>query len=312
MVRIDPEKIGQRILALNIPAGEYRNLQAGPAGSFFYVAPAAGAAGGRGASGGGGTRVMRYQVRDRSAQPFLEGVGSYTVSADKRRVLYSETGGGAGGAGGAGRGGAGGGARWAIAPTDRPMRPGEGALDVSRLETWVDPKLDWADIFRETWRIQREYFYDAEMHGADWNAVYQKYQPMVQYVGHRADLGYLVAMVGGELDVGHSYLSGGGDMPTEDPINVGLLGADFAVENGHYRIKHIYGGENWNPELQAPLSAPGIQVAEGDYLLEVNGRPIAPPTNLYAAFQGRSALYTKIGYATVCVGDCRIQVNMSV
>jgi len=285
---------------LNIPAAEYRNLSAGPAGSFFYLAPGTAGAGGRGGAGGG-ARLMRYQLRDRSAQPFLEGVSAYIVSGDKRRVLYSEAGGGGGGRG-AGRGGAAN-ARWAIVPTDRPIRPGEGTLDVSRLETWVEPKQEWADIFRETWRIEREYFYDAEMHGADWNAVYAKYQPMLQYVGHRSDLGYLIAMVGGELDVGHSYLSGPGDQPSEDPIDVGLLGADFAVENGHYRIKHIYSGENWNPELQAPLSAPGIQVAEGDYLLDVNGRPIAPPTNLYAAFQGTTGRQTVIRVGPSPMGE---------
>jgi tricorn protease len=167
-------------------------------------------------------------------------------------------------------------------------------LDLSRLETWVDPKAEWAQIFRETWRIQREYFYDAEMHGADWNAIYEKYRPLLQYVGHRSDLGYLIAMVGGELTVGHSYLQGGGDMPDDENISVGLLGADFAIENGHYRIKKIYGGENWNPELQAPLSAPGIHVAEGDYLLEVNGRPLASPTNLYSLFQGTAGRQTVI------------------
>ena len=113
-----------------------------------------------------------------------------------------------------------------------------------------------------------------------------KYRPLLPFVGHRADLGYLIATVGGELTVGHSYLTGAGDVPSEDPVSVGLLGADFAIENGRYRIKQIYTGENWNPDLRAPLSAPGIQVAEGDYLLEVNGRPLAPPTNLYQLFRG--------------------------
>src|SRR4029450_12365688 len=96
------------------------------------------------------------------------------------------------------------------------------------------------------------------------------------FVNHRTDLGYVMAMVGGELAVGHSYLQGPGDVPGEDPVAVGLLGADFAIENGKYRIKKIYTGENWNPDLRAPLSAPGIQVAEGDYVLEVNGRALAP------------------------------------
>jgi tricorn protease len=294
-VRIDPDGTAPRTIALSVPAGDYHDLQAGPAGSFFYLAPAAaGARGGRG--GAGGTRLMRYQIASRSAQPFVEGVTSYVVSADKRHVLYGEP---AGGGGRAGRGGASQ-ARFAIATTDRagagrgaaPADTGAaaaaaaGELDLSGVRKWVDPKAEWADIFRETWRIEREFFYDAQMHGADWHAIYEKYKPLLPFVQHRDDLGYLIAQVGGELTVGHSYLAGAGDEPTEEPVSIGLLGADIGVENGHYRIKKIYGGENWNPELQAPLAAPGIQVAEGDYILEVDGRPLAPPTNFYSAFQG--------------------------
>jgi tricorn protease len=165
---------------------------------------------------------------------------------------------------------------------------------VAQLETRVDPRAEWAQIYRETWRIQREYFYDASMHGADWQAVYDKYKPLLSFVGHRADLGYLIAMVGGELTVGHSYLIGAGDVPSEDPVSVGLLGADFVIENGRYRIKRIYNGENWNPELRAPLSAPGIQVSEGDYLLEVNGRPLVPPANPYSLFEATANRQTLI------------------
>jgi tricorn protease len=132
------------------------------------------------------------------------------------------------------------------------------------------------------------------MHGADWDAVYKKYSALVPFVGHRADLGYLIATVGGELAVGHSYLTGNVDDPDVEPVSVGLLGADFAVENGRYRIRRIYTGENWNPDLQAPLSAPGVRVAEGDYLLEVNGRSLAPPTDLCQPFEGTAGRQTMI------------------
>jgi tricorn protease len=111
-------------------------------------------------------------------------------------------------------------------------------------------------------------------------------------VGHRADLGYLIASAAGELVVGHSYLTGGGDEPSETPVSVGLLGADLTIENGRYRLKKIYTGENWNPELRAPLSGPGIQVTQGDYLLEVNGRPLLPPANPYQAFEGLAGRQT--------------------
>src|SRR5947207_14919095 len=100
----------------------------------------------------------------------------------------------------------------------------------------VDPRAEWAQIYRETWRIQREFFYDPKMHGANWQAIYEKYQPLLPHVGHRADLGYLIAMVGGELTVGHSYLQGSGDEPTDEHVSVGCLGADKRVENDRHRI----------------------------------------------------------------------------
>ncbi|MDB4916678.1 MAG: Tricorn protease [Gemmatimonadetes bacterium] len=264
VVRIDVDGIGHRILSLNVPAGDYSGLAAGPAGSFFYTEPMPG--GGPGA----GARVQRYQLKDRAAQPFMEGVRFYTVSADRKKLLYQASGGVP---------------RWGVVATDKPARVGDGAINVAQLETWVDPHVEWAEIFHETWRIQREYFYDPKMHGADWKAVLAKYSPLIPFVNNRADLGYIIAQTGGELTVGHSYLAGRGDEPADPPITVGLLGADYAIENGYYRIRRIYTGENWNPELRAPLSAPGIRVAEGDYLLEVNGRPLAAPTNLYSMFE---------------------------
>ena len=268
-VRIDFDQIGQRIISLNVPPADYGNLSAGAAGTIFYTQAAA---------PGAPQRLQKYQLKERAAATFAEGVRFYSLSGDKKKLLYQA-----------------GGARWAVVPTDHPAKPGEGALKMDDLQMLVDPRAEWADIFRESWRIQREYFYDAKMHGANWQDVYEKYHPWLAHVGHRADLGYLVAMVGGELTVGHSYLQGTGDSPGEEPTeHTGLLGADYAVENGKYRIRRIYTGENWNPDLRAPLSAPGIDVAEGDYLLEVNGRPLAAPTNVYSLFEGTAGHQTTI------------------
>jgi tricorn protease len=267
-VRVHLEGIGQRILALSVPAADYNTLVAGAAGTLFYAETPR-------AAGAPALIVHRYQLRERRAAPFLEGVRSYTLSADTKRLLYRADGN-----------------RWGIVGTDRPAKVGEGAIDVNTLEALIDPRVEWAQIFRETWRIQREFFYDASMHGANWPALYEKYKALLPFVAHRADLGYLIASLAGELGVGHSYLLGTGDMPAGDPVSVGLLGADFAIENGRYRIKKIYGGENWNPELQAPLSGPGIQVAEGDYLLEVNGRSLASPTSVYQMFEGTAGKQT--------------------
>ena len=281
-VRIDLNGISQRILAVNVPAGDYSNLTSGAAGSFFYTEPFV--------PGTPGTlRLQRYQLKDRAAAPFLDGsIRSYSISADKKKLLY-QAGDGAN--------------RWGVVATEHPAKVGDGPLNVAQLEMRVDPRAEWAQIYRETWRIQREYFYDPKMHGADWQAIYEKYKPLLSFVGHRADLGYLIAMIGGELTVGHSYLLGTGDIPSEDAVSVGLLGADFAIENGRYRVTRIYDNENWNPELQAPLSAPGIQVSEGDYLLEVNGRSLAPPTNLYSLFEDTANRQTLIRVSKSPTGE---------
>jgi len=281
--RIDVAGLSQRVLSLSVPAGDFANLMGGPAGTIFYTDPMPGA-------GPGTFRVNRHVLKDRAGAAFIEGVRSYSLSADRKKLLYQAGGGPDGG-------------RWGVVGTDKPARVGDGAINVAQLEAWVDPRAEWAQIARETWRIQRDFFYDAKMHGADWNAVWAKYSPLVPYIGHRDDLGYLIATMGGELVVGHSYLTGPGDLPADTPVSVGMLGADFAIENGRYRIKKILTGENWNPDLRAPLSAPGIQVAEGDYLLEVNGVPVAPPMNIYKAFEGTANRQTIIRVSKTASAD---------
>lgn len=258
-IRIDLDGIRQRIVSVSIPPADYGNLSSGAADTFFYTEPIAGT---------GTLRLQKYQIKAGAAVPFIEGITQYTISADRKKLLYGARGG-----------------RWGIVGTDAPAKVGDGAINVGQLEMKVDPREEWANIFRETWRIQREFFYDPKMQGADWNAIYQKYLPLLQHVGHRADLGYLIAQMGGELTVGHSYLTGQGDVPGESPVSVGLLGADVKIENGYYRIKRIYNGENWNPELRAPLSSPGINVKEGDFILEVNGKPLDSKINFYSLFE---------------------------
>ncbi|MBK9767421.1 MAG: PD40 domain-containing protein [Chloracidobacterium sp.] len=259
-VRIDFAGINNRILPLSVRAANLSSLNAGPVGTFFYteLVPEIGA-----------FRLHKYTVAAGAAMPFMDGISQYSVSADGKKLIYAARGG-----------------RFGVVGTTAPAKPGEGALNTAQLEMKVDPRAEWANIFRETWRIQREYFYDEKMQGADWNAVYKKYLPLLASVQHRSDLGYLIAQTGGELTVGHSYLSGSGDVPSDNPVSVGLLGADIKVENGKYRLSRIYTGENWNPELRAPLSAPGIDAREGDYVLAVNGKPIDTSANFYSFFEG--------------------------
>jgi tricorn protease len=272
-VRIDEPGIRQRILALGVPAGDLEQLTAGSPETFFFAERAAPAAGST-------LKLQRFQIKDRAVTTVLEGIRSFSLSADNKKLLYSA--------------GAGANARWGIVSTERPAKVGDGVLNVAQLEMRVDPPVEWAEIFRESWRIQREYFYDASMHGADWKAVFEKYYALVPWVRHRAELGYLMAQVGGELVVGHSYLTGPGDETAATPTTTGLLGADYAVENGLYRIKRIYTGESWNPELRAPLTGPGVHVSVGDYLLEVDGRPVTATRNVYEPFEETAGRQTVI------------------
>ncbi len=269
--RVDLTSIAQRILSLGVPAADLVSLVAGPAGSVFYLDPVVGA------GPGAGARLMKIGLKERTPTVVLEGVRSFSLSADRKKLLYQASG-----------------ARWGVVATDKPARVGDGLLNVAQLEAWVDPHAEWAEIFREGMRNQREYFYDEKMHGADWAAVNQKYSAFLPFVNHRTDLGYVMAQTGGELTVGHSYLTGKGDEPEEAPVSVGLLGAGYAVENGHYRFKHIDSGENWNPELRAPLASPGIRVAEGDYVLEVNGRPLSGAINIYSLFEETAGRQTTV------------------
>jgi tricorn protease len=282
-VKFDIAGIGQRILSLSIPPGDYASLTAGPTGTIFFAEPM-----GPGALAAM-LRVQQFSIKGRGATPFIEGVRSYSLSADRKKLLYQAPGPDGG--------------RWGVVGTDKPAKVGDGAINVAQMESWVDPRAEWAQIFRETWRIERDYFYDEKMHGADWQKVYEKYSPLLPFIGHRADLGYLIATAGGELVVGHSYLIGGGDEPTDTPVSVGMLGADFSLENGHYRIKHIYTGENWNPELRAPLSGPGVQITEGDYLLEVNGTPVSTTSDVYRAFEGTANHQTVIRVSKTPTGE---------
>jgi len=174
-----------------------------------------------------------------------------------------------------------------IVETGKKPKSGDGKLNLDKMEVFVDPQAEWTQMFHEVWRIERDFFYAPNMHGADWPAIRERYLPFLKHIGHREDLNYLFAQMFGELVVGHAYV-GGGDMPRPERVSVGLLGADYEIVDGYYRIKHIYSGENWNPKLRAPLTEPGIDVSEGDYLLAVNGQLLTADTNLYKLFEKTS------------------------
>lgn len=157
-------------------------------------------------------------------------------------------------------------------------------VGLSDLKMFVDPRQEWRQIFEETWRMEQEYFYDPNMHGLNWRAVRARYEPLLKFVQRREDLNELLVEMIGEMQVSHNRISGG-DIYTEKSVRTGLLGADFRIEKGLYRIQKIYRGDRWNPFLVSPLTAAGINVAEGDAILAINGHALNAAVNIYSLLE---------------------------
>jgi tricorn protease len=270
-VTIDLDGIGQRIVALPIKAANYIGLDAGKTGILFLSeipsvpsltepTPAS---------------VSKFDLSTRKTEPFLGGLGGFVVSANGEKVLYRQ------------------GPGWFIAPAAVVPKPGDGALNLDAMEVYTDPRAEWNQMYHEVWRIERDFFYDPNHHGLNIAAAEKKYAPYLKGAGGRADVNHLFDEMLGELTVGHMFI-GGGDVPQPKKVKGGLLGADYKVENGRYRFVRIFNGENWNPELRAPLTQPGVDVKVGDYLLEVGGREVRPPTDVYSYFENTAGTQIKI------------------
>ncbi|UCC39889.1 MAG: PD40 domain-containing protein [Candidatus Aminicenantes bacterium] len=265
-VRIDIKNIDQRVLALDIPLRNYSQLKTGAEGVFFYA---------ESIQNQRGFVLHRYDLKKRETKPFMSGIFGYSISANSKKLLYSARN------------------MFGIVETAGKAKVGDGRLNTSDLRIRVNPIAEWNQIYHEGWRINRDFLYDAKMHGADWDAIYKKYKPFLAHVAHRSDLSYILSNLIGELTIGHSR-AGGGVLPRVETVPVGLLGADYEVEDGYYKFAKIYTGENWNPGLQAPLTAPGLNASEGDYLLEVNGIELKAPTNIYKLFEATAGKQTTL------------------
>jgi tricorn protease len=295
-VQIDFDGLAQRIISVTgVAERMYSELHSGVDGTVYYLEASrqGGGGGGGGGFSGGGNTLWRYRLSDRRAATFVSAVTTYEVSADGHKLLYRAADGG----GGLGGPGAGGGTppppQLFLVDADRTVpQPGTGRLNVN-LRMYLDPKEEFKQIFNEGWRNQRDYLYVPNMHGANWPKMKEMYGQLLPFVMHRADLNYLLDMMGAEIAIGHSYVRGG-DMPSVPQVVGGLLGADFAIENGRYKVTRIYDNESWNPDLRSPLSAPGAQVNVGDYILAINGVELKAPDNIYRLLDGTANRQTAL------------------
>ncbi|HWW20202.1 MAG TPA: PDZ domain-containing protein [Steroidobacteraceae bacterium] len=268
-VRIDIEGISQRILALPIPARNYADMRAGASGILFIAeAP----------------RVIeaddfpnpaevlhKFDLSKRKIDKFIDEINDFRVSDDGKKILYRK------------------GEQFTVvsaedAEASGKPKPGFGPLQLNDWQVYIEPQKMWRQIYDESFRIERDFFYDPHYHGVDLAKLKKKYEPYVAGIASRDELSYLLEEVYSELTVGHLYVRGGDRLEVRH-VKVGLLGADYSLDAGRYSFEHVYDGENWNPKLQAPLTQPGVNVKAGEYLLAVNSRELHASDNLYSFFE---------------------------
>jgi tricorn protease len=271
VVKIDIDGIGQRVLALPIPPKNYVNMLPGKSG-ILYLAEAPLVITEDDQANLNQT-IQKFDLSKRKVDKFMEEVNDFTISFDGEKILYRK------------------GDSWSTTSADEgpgggsgPPKPGFGPLKLDAWEVYVEPRAMWKQIYNETWRIERDFFYDPHYHGLDLEKAKKKYAPYLDGIASRDELTYLFQECLGEITVGHMFV-GGGEHPEPKKVKGGLLGADYNLENGRYRIAKVYNGENWNPGLQAPLTQPGVNVKVGDYILAVNGRDLHSSDNIYSFFE---------------------------
>jgi tricorn protease len=289
-VRIDFDKIQQRIVALPLPTRNYLSLTAGRPGILFLVEPPAG-----GGFGGGAT-LSRFDLKTRKSEKLADNIAFFDLSANGDKMLLRIAAGG-----GAGRGGRGGAApttppQYVIVSSATPVKPGEGSLRIADLEVKVDPRAEWTQMYHEVWRIERSYFYDPNLHGVNTADAEKGYEKYLAGLSSRADLNYMFRDMLADITSGH-LRGNGGTIPTAKTVPGGLLGADYEIANGRYRFKKIYVPESWNPQIVSPLAQPGLNVNEGEYLLAVNGQELAGTDDVQRLLENTSGKHTTLKIA---------------
>lgn len=252
-IHIDTEGLALRIIDLPVQASGYWNLQS--AGSRIYYL--------RNGRTDPRTVLLYYDLNDQKEQR-IGTFNSYRITADGKKMMVA--------------------ARGDYAIIDLPAREAEAdpKLDLSNMKVRLDRTLEWVQIFNESWRQMRDFLYDPNLHGVDWEAVRENYRPLVDHVAHRNDLTYIIGEMIGELNVGHAYV-GGGDRPMPDRVATGRLGAELErdEDSGFYRIGRILDGQNWVSSRRSPLTEVGLNIREGMYIVHVNGEPVSRMVNIY-------------------------------
>ncbi len=283
VVEIDFDGIERRIVpAKGVEPGNYFRLEA-TADGFLYLAktkPEFLKYQAVDDHSGGKLQLWGYSLEEASAEKLMDGIANYHLSADAEKLVYRA------------------GSKYGIVDAGSSAEVGDGKVSLSGVKIKVDRRQEFEQIFAEAWRIQRDWFYDQGMHGVDWQAVFDKYRPLVASCGNRSDLNYLIGELIAELNIGHTYIYGGdhGDRPNR--VRVGLLGADFGTNPGepYHRVAHVIPGLNWQSSVseRSPLAAPGCGVEDGDYLIAIDGVEVSSADNIFAHLEDKVGRAVKI------------------
>lgn len=265
LVKVDPEGLNQRIIALPIEVADYSSLTS--VGDKLYYLKRKPL---------GQKRFLCFYDLKNQEEKELGEVDAFVISADQKKMLVRQ--------------------ERSYAIIDVPTAPIkiEEKLDLNGLEVILDRRAEMKQIFEECWRQMKDFFYDPNLHGVDWEGIKKRYQPLAEAVNHRADLTYVIGEMIGELNAGHTYV-GGGDVPPVKKVNVGMLGAQLVKDvSGYYQIKKILKGQNWDKNLRSPLTEVGLNVREGDFILAVNGRSTKEMANIYEALVNTAGKQVKL------------------
>ncbi|MGH9449290.1 MAG: S41 family peptidase [Terriglobia bacterium] len=261
-VQIDFDGILQRTLALPIPAANYIAMLAGQTGQLYLLrSPVVDIA-----PGPPHAALIQFDLKKRKVQTLIDGISNFALSQNGKMMLYQL------------------GPHWFITSSEKKVKPGDGLLNMDKMQVYVVPREEWAQMYHEVWRIEHAFFYAPNFHGYDIDAAEREFAMYLPGIASRDDLNFLFREMLSYMSVGHMFVGVGAE-PQETAVHNGLLGADYTIENNRYRFQKIYSGENWNPELHAPLTQPGVNVKAGEYLLAVNGRELHGADNIYSFFR---------------------------
>jgi len=258
IVKVDEENLADRIESLPVAAGNYNRLFATAEGVYYT------------SNSAGKDRSLKFFALKDKKETEIGDIGGYTTSPDGKKILFRKL------------------ADWYIEDLGTGKLDAKNKLNLDGMKINTDLHAEWKQIYDESWRQMRDYFYDPNMHGVNWKAMHDKYALLLPYVNHRNDLTYLIGELIGELNIGHAYTNPG-DRPEIERVKMGLLGATFSRDkSGYYKIEKILSGESWNKSLVSPLRAPGVKVKAGDYIISINGKDVKDFTNLYEGLIGKA------------------------